>query len=164
MASIRAVTVVVVVALVVGGCRPQETLDLPGLVDVLSELGARVVELDPGDRLVPWFAGTQHRLCVDDRVVWVLDYPDPDRRAADSEGIPPDASRLGPGTLDINGRFRVWAEGKLLVFYLGLEDVVVDRLTDALGPTITPRAQPRGVFGGTVDPRRAARDYSCVSS
>ncbi len=160
----RAVTVCIVVALVAASCRPQETLDLAGFVDVLSEMGARVVELDAGNRLVPWFGGEQHRLCIDDRVVWVLEYPDPGSRKADSDGIPPDADRLGPGHIEINGRFRVWAEGRLLVFYLGVEDKIVDRLTDALGPTITPHAEPRGPFGGPVDARRAARDYSCVSS
>lgn len=164
MTRFRVTGILVFVVLAITGCRPQENLDLIGFVDLLTEQGARVVELDPGDRLIPWFGGTQHRLCVDDQTVWVLEYPDPASRRRDSDGVADDASRIGPGYLEINGRFRVWAEGRLLVLYLGLDDKIVRRISDVLGDTITPHAEPRGPFGGQVDARRAARDYSCMSS
>ncbi len=151
------------IVFVAAACVAGPSMDLAGLVDQLTERGARVSVLAPGDRLIPWFGGTQRRLCIDDRVVYVLEYPDVGSRRADSDGIPPDASRIGPGTVEINGRWRVWAEGRLLVFYLGLDDKIVARLDGLLGPTITPDAPPRGPFGGEVDPRVAARDYSCVS-
>ncbi len=149
--------------LVAVACATGPSLDGAAFVDLLAERGARVSELDPGERMIPWFGGVQRRLCVDDRVVWVLEYPDVASRRADSDGIPPDANRIGPGHVEINGRWRVWAEGRLLVFYLGLDDKIVNRLDAVLGPTITPDAPPRGPFGGPVDPRVVARDSSCVS-
>jgi len=123
--------------LLVAGCaRAQPTsLSYDGLVAALEESGASVETV--GDIEQVFFSVPGRSLRVDGADVQVFEYVDEAARQADSDLISTDGSTIGTSMVTWIDQPNFWAEGRLIVLYVGREAAVFERLSGVLGDPLT---------------------------
>lgn len=104
------------------------------LVESLEALGSTVEEAGQVDQ--PFFDVDARMIQVDGQTVEVFEFPDEAARETAAGTIEPNASMIGsmiPEWVDVP---YFWAEGRLIVLYVGQDQTVIDRLTSVLGQPI----------------------------
>jgi hypothetical protein len=123
--------------------RGAEALDVDALVQGLEAAGTdvargRVLAGGPFD-----FPGES--LCVDQEPLRVWEFHDPKLRLAASSTISKDGSHVRNAIVEWVGPAHFFAQGRLIVLYLGTDDELQATLTAILGPTLSPEAPQREV-------------------
>ena len=106
-----------------------------GLADLIGDLvaaGSRVAPA-PGRIVKPYLSANGVILNVDRQPVQVFEYPDEATLAGDVAGLAPDASSIDGTALSWPSPPRFWRRGAVLVLALTEDEVLVERLSQALG-------------------------------
>jgi hypothetical protein len=149
----RFVMVMFVLTLVLAACTAQAAgaEDSPGdishgneiggyveLVDSLRSEGARV---EPqGSVKQPFFDISGQMILVNGSEVQVFDFGEEEFQQAASEQISPDGSSIGTTMVDWTDRPNFWAEGSLIVIYVGEDQSTMDLLNRVLGEPVMEHA------------------------
>lgn len=121
------------------------------IVEGVSNIGVSATRLGAGPSIIPWFGAPMERICLDGQVVHVWLFGGKEAWEEAFSGIRNDGSAIGPGYVDREGRMRFFARDRVIALYMGLDDRLVEVLTEILGTTLTPNAPARGAFGGSID-------------
>ena len=106
-----------------------------GLADLIGDLvaaGARVAPA-PGRIAKPYLSANGVILNVDGQPVQIFEYADEATLADDVAGLAPDASSIDGTALTWPVPPRFWRRGAVLVLALTEDEVLVERLSQALG-------------------------------
>jgi hypothetical protein len=111
-----------------------------GLLDALSDEGVRADSA--GEIEQPFFSVIGQSIEIGDALVQVFEYADEAARGAESALISPDGSSVGSSMMTWVDRPSFWAQGRLIVLYVGSDQAIVDLLTGILGQPVTQAATP----------------------
>ena len=116
------------------GCVEPGVASLDDIVADLARTGAivRTIGTTTG---YPFSVGAT-RVEVDGHEVLAYEYRDVADRENDSSAITGGGDFVHGEPADWTGTPRFWADGRVLVVYLGAEESVADRLTEVLGPRL----------------------------
>ena len=113
-------------------------IETGGYADFVDSLRLGGVVIEPsGEVEQPFFSVTGQSIEVDGAQVQVFEYIDEPAREADSSQITPDGSTVGGTSISWVDRPNFWAEGRLIVLYVGSDESVVNMLTRILGEPVT---------------------------
>ncbi len=121
------------------GCSPANPADrgpssYQGLLTALEEDG---VAAEPGGTIdQEFFTVTGQVIEVDGESVQVFEYSDEAARKADSDLIGEDGSSVGTTMITWIDTPHFWAQGRLIVLYVGSNAEIVNALNRALGEPI----------------------------
>lgn len=121
----------------------SEPMDFESLVEALEALNANL--LHAGEIEQPFFPVAGQVLRVNGAVVQVFEFPDTTSRRAVSDTISESGDILGAVTPSWSERPNFWAQGRLIVLYLGEDQDVIDVLSQALGDPITEASSSQGI-------------------
>jgi hypothetical protein len=108
-----------------------------GYVELVDALGKEGVEAEPaGEVEQPFFGVAGQVIEIDGGSVQVFEYEDEAAREVESARISPDGSSVGGTSISWVDRPTFWAEGRLIVLYVGADEAIVDLLTRVLGAPI----------------------------
>jgi hypothetical protein len=120
--------------------RPGEN-EIAGYVDLVDALRAAGASVEPaGEIEQPFFSVAGMSIKVNDADVQVFEYADEATRRAASEGIAPDGFTIGTTIISWIDQPNFWARGRVIVLYVGQEQVILELLDRVLGQPITQRA------------------------
>jgi hypothetical protein len=153
--SATALSAVVAAALGVGGCiRPPPApasepmwyeASIDGYLQLADALRSHGVMVRPGDSVrQPFLTPPGHFMIVHDEPVLVFEYPSEATRRAESTQIAADASHIGPTEVAWTDAAYVWADGRVIVIYVGHDAFILGVLRDVLGRPVAA--------GGAVPP------------
>lgn len=110
------------------------------LVDALSAAGATVEQADPVEQA--FFSVPGQRILVNDAEIQVFEYAGEAARQVESDQISPDGSSIGTTMVTWIDQPNFWANGRLIVLYVGTDAAIIELLTDVLGDPHTQHSQP----------------------
>lgn len=121
-------------ALTLAGCVEPGVASQDEVVADLARTGAvvRTIGTTTG---YPFSVGAT-RVEVDGHEVLIYEYRDVAEREADASAISEGGDVVNGEPADWTGTPRFWADGRVLVVYLGDEESVAQRLTEVLGPML----------------------------
>lgn len=109
------------------------------LVDAFRDAGATV---EPAGQVEqPFFGVIGWIIKVNDADVQVFEYPDEEIRRAESERISPEGSAIGTSMVTWVDQPNFWAQGRVIVLYVGHDAVTLDLLATVLGDPITSHTE-----------------------
>ena len=109
------------------------------LLDALRGAGGFVTVA--GGFRQPFFKADARVVYLEDEQLLVFEYPDEGDRQRESESISLDGNSVGGTSITWTDQPNFWADGRVIVEYLGTEQVVIRLLCDVLGPSITSHEQ-----------------------
>jgi hypothetical protein len=127
-----------------GGTIPPDTtiVDTAGLTEALRATGASVEMAGTIEQ--PFFAVSGQILRVNDTDVQVFEFPDEAVRQQASDQIAPDGSTIGSTIPNWVDQPNFWAQGRMIVLYVGQDANLINLLTNTLGEPITLQQAPNG--------------------
>lgn len=134
----------VLTAVLLAGCAPtvptpSGATDYESLLAALAEAG---VQAEPAGTIDQDFFSVEGRLIeVGGESVQVFEYSDEESRRADSEVISEDGSSVGTTMITWIDTPHFWAQGELIVLYVGSNTEVVNVLNRVLGDPIAEGAR-----------------------
>jgi hypothetical protein len=134
--------ILIILAACTAGTRPvlpdtsggAEAAGYTELLDALRDAGATVEPAEPVNQAFLNASGQIVR--VDGADVQVFEYADESAREADSDAIPEDGSSFPTIMVTWVGQPHFWAQGRLIVLYVGSDQAIIDLLNDLLGDPI----------------------------
>lgn len=116
-----------------------EVVDYPTLAEALSEEG---LVISGGELLLsgsPFpmdrgpFRHRYVRVTVGGHEISVLEFLDDEAAAAASATVSEDGQSIGDGPYEWSGRPHLWRSGRIIAFYVGDDDAIVESMTKVLG-------------------------------
>lgn len=105
------------------------------LIDALRDAGATV---EPVQEVAqPFFAVPGQIIDLNGTQVQVFEYADAAARKADSDLISPDGYSIGTSIVTWVDQPNFWAQGRLIVLYVGSDQATIDLLVGLLGEPIS---------------------------
>lgn len=112
---------------------------LQSLVEALEGRGASVERKNEVEQ--PFFSVNGTMLSIDGEDVQIFEYESEAVRRGESSAISADGRTIGTQSVHWIGNPRFWAQGRILVLYLGEDEEVIGHLSSLLG---SPIAHPGG--------------------
>ena len=154
----------VVAMLVVAGCVPRAAGEPAGPVSTLNDLIAALeaggATVEQGDVLQEGFFPVDGRILnINGTSLSMWEFADEASRAAAQATIQGGGFIIGTAAVDWIDQPNFFAQGRLIVLYVGRDPAVIERISRLLGETINPRA-PAGMDTLDQEPfALAARAY-----
>lgn len=134
-------------ALILAACSsgaPESTAvpggDIGGYTDLVNALAAEGATVEPaGEVEQPFFRVKGQTIKVNGADVQVFEYDDAAAREAESSQISADGSSIGTSMVSWIDQPNFWAQGRLIVLYVGTDEGMLDLLTSILGQPLTNR-------------------------
>lgn len=123
-----------------GPVRPAEVESADDLVSSLRRAGGNVEVLGEAEGSILGVPGRALRF--GDAEVVAYEYATLSEREAISGSIAPDGLSIGGVSVSWDGRPNIWAEGRLIVLYVGTDGGTIVLLSGLLGDPITGSAPP----------------------
>lgn len=120
--------------LLVAGCVEPGATSLDDVRADLAREGAVVRTIGTTIGL-PFSVGAT-RVQVDGREIRVFEYRDTAMRESDSSAITMGGYLIHGSPVEWSAEPHFWAEGRVLVLYVGEDEALIDRLTRVLGPPL----------------------------
>jgi hypothetical protein len=112
--------------------------DISGYSDLVDALAAEGATVDPaGEVEQPFFSVKGQAIKVNGADVQVFEYDDVAAREAESSQISADGSSIGTSMVSWIDQPNFWAQGRLIVLYVGTDEGMLDLLTSVLGQPLT---------------------------
>lgn len=157
------------VVLILAACAPATPPPLPEtgigtptvVIETYAEFFAALQATDAdveatGQVQQPFFPVAGQAIRVDGAEVQVFEFQDEATRRAVSDPIIATGELAGPTVVEWVGQPNFWAEGRLIVLYIGEDMALIDLISDILGTPITltpvPGAPPAAVTPPEVTP------------
>jgi hypothetical protein len=118
----------------VGPTADVQAVDYEALVEALQTEGATVEPVAEVEQ--PFFGVDGQLISVNGTEVQVFEYADEAARQADSEKISPDGSSIGTTMVTWVDQPNFWAEGRLIVLYVGQDEDILNLFSNILGTRI----------------------------
>jgi hypothetical protein len=139
------ILIVAGLALILAACgsgAPESTAvpggDISGYSDLVDALAAEGATVDPaGEVEQPFFSVKGQAIKVNSADVQVFEYDDVAAREAESSQISADGSSIGTSMVSWIDQPNFWAQGRLIVLYVGTDEGMLDLLTSVLGQPLT---------------------------
>ncbi len=159
----KVLVLLVLAILVVAGCTPRGVIAPTGPVSTLNELIATLeaggATVKQGEALQEGFFPVDGRILnVNNTSLSVWEFADVAAREAAQATIQGGGFIIGTAAVDWIDLPNFFAQGRLIVLYVGRDSAMIERLTGLLGETINPQTPP----GTTIDQEPfalAARAY-----
>ena len=117
----------------------QPATEISSQADLVAALQSQGATVEPADAIEQaFFQVSGQILRVNGADVQLFEYGDEAARTADSELISPDGTSISTTMVTWVDTPHFWADGRLIVLYVGNDAQVIELLRGALGDPLTP--------------------------